>query len=95
MPDGSKRVWCKWIFKSKCDLNDNIKRHKARLVSKGYTRKDGINYKKTFSHVSEKDSLIIINIVLVDHYDLELHQIDVKITFLNMNLNEEVFMRIN
>jgi len=30
--------------------------------------------------------------VLVAHYDLELHQIDVKITFLNGNLEEDFYM---
>ena len=65
------RVGCKWVFKTKHDSNDNIKRYKARLVAKGYTQKDGIDYKETFSHVSKKDSLRII-IALVAQYDLEL-----------------------
>jgi len=55
------------------------------------TQKDGINYKETFSSVSKKDSLRII-MALVSHYDLELHQMDVKIAFLNENLEEEVYM---
>jgi len=29
---------------------------------------------------------------LVAHYDLELHQIDVKIVFLNKDLEEDVYM---
>ncbi|KAL4016719.1 hypothetical protein IC575_024376 [Cucumis melo] len=91
LPKESKRVRCKWVFKTKRDSNDNIERYKARLVAKGYTQKDGIDYKETFSPVSKKDSLRII-MALVAYYDLELHQMDVKTAFLNGNLDEEVFM---
>ncbi|KAL0549396.1 hypothetical protein IC582_013878 [Cucumis melo] len=79
------------VFKTKRDSNDNIERYKARLVAKGYTQKDGIEYKETFSPFSKKDSLRII-MALVAHYNLKLHQMDVKTAFLNGNLDEEVFM---
>jgi len=91
VPNGCKRVGCKWVFKTKYESNGNIERYKARLVAKGHTQKDGIDYTKTFSPVSKKDSLRII-MALIAHYDLELHQMDVKIDFLNGNLEEEVFM---
>ena len=91
LPEGSKRVGCKWIFKTKRDSMGNVERYKARLVAKGYTQKDGIDYKETFSPVSKKDSLRII-MALVAHYDLELHQMDVKTAFLNGDLEEEVYM---
>ena len=76
----SKRVGCKWVFKTKRDSKGNVKRYKARLVAKGYTQKDGIDYKETFSPVSRKDSLRIV-MALVAHFDLELHQMDVKRPF--------------
>ena len=43
---------------------------------------------RVFSPVSCKDSFRII-IALVAHYDLELHQMDVKMTFLNGDLYEK------
>ena len=41
--------------------------------------------------MSTKDSLRII-MVIVTHFDLELHQMDVKTTFLNGDLVEDVYM---
>ena len=46
---------------------------------------------RVFSPVSCKDSFRII-IALVAHYDLELHQMDVKTTFLNGDLEENVYI---
>ena len=60
-------------------------------MAKGFTQKEGIDYKDTFSPVSKKDSLRII-MALVAHFDLELHQMDVKTAFLNGNLDEDIYM---
>jgi hypothetical protein len=60
-------------------------------VAKGFTEREGIDYTETFSPVSYKDYLRII-MALVAHYDLELHQMDVKTTFLNWDLLENVSM---
>jgi hypothetical protein len=60
-------------------------------VAKGYTQREGIDYNETFSPVSCKDSFRII-MTLVAHYDLELHQMDVKTAFLNEDLEETVYM---
>jgi len=90
-PEGCKRVGCKWVFKTKRDSQGNIECYKARLVAKDFTQKDGIDYKEIFLPVSRKDSFRII-MTLIAHYDLELHQMDVKIVFLNKDLEEDIYM---
>ncbi|RVW27457.1 Retrovirus-related Pol polyprotein from transposon TNT 1-94 [Vitis vinifera] len=92
LPNGVKTIGCKWVFKTKKDSLGNIERYKARLVAKGFTQKARIDYTETFSPVSKKDSLRII-LPLIAHFDLELQQMDVKTTFLNGELEEEVYMK--
>ena len=60
-------------------------------MAKGFTQLEGIDYNETFSPVSYKVSFRII-IALVAHYDLELHQMNVKTAFLNGDLEENVYM---
>ena len=60
-------------------------------MAKGYNQREGIDFKETFSFVSIKDSLCII-MAIVAHFDLELHQMDVRTTFLNGDLVEYVYM---
>ena len=91
IPKGVKTVGCKWVYKTKCDSKGNVERYKARLVAKGFTQREGIDYNETFSPVSCKDSFRII-MALVAHYNLELHQMDVKTAFLNGDLYENVYM---
>jgi hypothetical protein len=92
LPKGAVAIGCKWVYKTKTDASGNVERYKARLVAKGFTQKEGIDYHETFSPVSKKDSFRII-MALVAHFDLELHQMDVKTTFLNGDLEEEVYMK--
>ena len=91
LPENVKPIGCKWIFKTKRDSKGDVERYKARLVVKGYTQKEAIDYKETFSPVSSKDSFRTI-MALVGHFDLELHQMDVKTAFLNGDIDETIYM---
>ena len=87
-----KSIGCKWAFKTKNDSKERIEHFRARLVANGFTQREKIDYIKTFSPVSTKDFFRII-ISLVAHYNLELHQMDVKTAYQNGNLSEKVYMK--
>jgi hypothetical protein len=69
IPKGAKTIGCKWLYKIKRDSKGNIDRFKVRLVVKGFTQREGIDYNETSSPVLSKDSFRII-MALVMHYDL-------------------------
>ena len=70
---------------------EKLKPLKARLVVKGYTQKKGIDYEETFSPVAMLKSIRIL-LSIATYYDYEIWQMDVKTTFLNGNLDEEIYM---
>jgi hypothetical protein len=57
-------------------------------VAKRFIQREGVDYNETFSPVSCKNSFRI-RMELVAHFDLELHQMDVKTAFLNRDLEEK------
>ena len=61
-------------------------------MAKGYTQKERIDYDKTFSPVVRFASIRLI-LAIVASLDLKLHQMDVKIAFLNRGLEEEIYMQ--
>ena len=68
-----------------------MERYKARLVAKGFTQREGIDFTETLSPVSSKDSFSTI-MALVAYFDFELHQIDVKVAFLNDDIEKTTYM---
>ncbi|KAH9697911.1 retrovirus-related pol polyprotein from transposon RE1 [Citrus sinensis] len=91
LPKEKKTVGCKWVFTLKCNADGSVERYKARLVAKGFTQTYGIDYQETFAPVAKINSIRVL-ISLAVHSDWNLYQLDVKNTFLNGELEEEVFM---
>ena len=92
LPKEEKTIGCKWVFKAKRDSSSNISRYKVKLVAKWFTQQEGIDYYDTFSSISKNYSFQII-MALVAHFNMELHQMDVKTIFLNRDLKEEIYMK--
>ena len=91
LPPGNKPLGSKWIFKRKMKPDGTIDKYKARLVVKGYRQKEGLNYFDTYSPVTRITSIRML-IALAAVHDIKIHQMDVKTTFLNGELEEEIYM---
>jgi hypothetical protein len=68
-----------------------VETFKARLVTKGFTQKEGIDYEETFLPVAMLKSIRIL-LSIAAYFDYEIWQMDVKTTFLNGNLDECIYM---
>ncbi|GJY32875.1 reverse transcriptase domain-containing protein [Tanacetum coccineum] len=88
LPPGCKPLGCKWIFKRKLKVDGTIKKFKARLVIQGFKQNSGIDYFDTYVPVA-RISTIRLLIAMASIHNLIIHQMDVKIAFLNGDLEEE------
>jgi hypothetical protein len=93
LPQGSKTVKCKWVFKTKRDTDVNIIKHKARLVAKGYTQRDAVDYDETFSPVISTVGMLIL-ISISASLGLKLRKYDVSNAYLYSRLDKEIFIEI-
>ena len=91
LPDGRKPIGCKWILRKKYKSYGTLDKFKARIVVKGYTQKPSIDFVDTYSPVAKFTSICIL-MAIVARMDLELHQLNVKTTFLNGYLKEDIYM---
>ncbi|GKB27302.1 zinc finger, CCHC-type containing protein, partial [Tanacetum coccineum] len=85
-------IGCKWIFKRKMKVDGTIDKFKARLVIQGFRQKEGIDYFDTYAPVARITTIRLL-LALAAIHNLVIHQMDVKTTFLNGDLEEEVYMK--
>lgn len=66
-------------------------KHKARLVAKGYTQEHGIDYGEVYAPVTRLETVRLLLALAAKNY-WQVHHLEVKTTFLNGELTEDVFV---
>jgi hypothetical protein len=78
-------------FQNKHGVNGEVERYKVRFMARGFTQTFIIYYNETFVHISKFVSTCCI-LALTTIKNMEIHQMDMKIAFLNGNLEKEIYM---
>ncbi|GJT70825.1 integrase, catalytic region, zinc finger, CCHC-type containing protein [Tanacetum coccineum] len=90
-PDKVMVITLKWIYKVKLDELGGILKNKARLVAHGYRQEEGIDFEEYFALVTKLDAIGIV-LKYAANMNMVIYQMDVKTTFLNGILREEVYV---
>nr|GEZ06657.1 retrovirus-related Pol polyprotein from transposon TNT 1-94 [Tanacetum cinerariifolium] len=85
-----------WIESRQDKINqfkrlDVIIRKKSRLIAKGYSQQEGIDFEESFSPVARLE-VVRMFVAYTAHKNFTIYQMDVKTAFLNGPLKEEVFV---
>nr|GEV93598.1 hypothetical protein [Tanacetum cinerariifolium] len=75
----------------KLDELGGIIKNKAQLVARSYRQKEGIDFEESFAPVARLEAIRIF-LAFAAHMNMVVYQMDVKTTFLNGNMREEVYV---
>jgi hypothetical protein len=91
LPSRRKPVKCIYVYMTKITVDGQVSRYKARLVAKGFQQVLCIDYDDTFTPVAKMES-IHLALSIVETRGWELHQMDVKNSFIHRDLSEDIYM---
>ena len=90
-PVGKLVVGSRWIFKVKKVVDESVNKYKVRFVARGLSQIEGISYDETFALVTRYSSIRSI-LSLSVQLGSRIHQMDVKTTFFNGVIEEELYI---
>ena len=85
-------IGTKWVSKNKLNEDGKVSRNKAKLVYKGYSQEEGIDYGETFSSIARLEG-VKTSLEYASQRGFKVYQMDVKSVFLNGILEEEVYIK--
>ncbi|GJW31297.1 retrovirus-related pol polyprotein from transposon TNT 1-94 [Tanacetum coccineum] len=90
-PDKVMLIKLKWIYKVKTNEFSRVLKNKARLVAQGFKQEEGIDFEESFAPVARIEAIRIF-VANAANKNMMIFQMDVKTTFLNGELKEEVYV---
>jgi type II secretory pathway pseudopilin PulG len=91
LPKGKKLVGVKWVLVKKLKPDGTIAKFKGRLVAKGFSQREGIDFDATYAPVGSYTSARAL-LALAAAEDMELLQLDVKNAFLHGIIDKEIYI---
>jgi hypothetical protein len=91
-PPRVRPITCKWVYKVKTRSNGSLERYKFRLVARGFQQEHGRDYDETFTHVSHMTTIYTL-LTVTSIRGWSISQLDMKNSFLNGELCEDIYMR--
>jgi hypothetical protein len=99
LPDGFRALNVGWVYKLKTDKHGNVLvrdgtpvGYKARLVVKGYSQIQGIDFDKVFAPVTRLGSLRMLA-ALSTIYGRDLHQVDITQAYIIADFDKEMYVK--
>lgn len=82
LPQCKKSINMKWVYRVKLNPNQEVTRHKARLVAKRFLQKEGIDFDEVFIPFARIKTIRLV-VGLSNMNNWHMCQMDVKCVFLN------------
>ena len=92
-PEGRKLMSTKYVFAVKEGPDGFVDRLKVRMVARGFSQVEGIDYFDTYSSVVSATTIRVVCAVIVKN-GLKTRQLDISTAYLNSPLKEELYMKI-
>lgn len=90
-PENKKILSNRWVFKTKYDQNNDPEKLKARLVVRGHTQREGVDFDEVFAPVARYESIRALLAASVND-EMYVHQMDVVTAYVQGELSDEIYM---
>ena len=93
LPKDKLSIGSKWPYKSKLKDDGSIDKFKTRLVAKGYSQQEGIDFEEMYAPAAKLNTIGLL-VALATKHKWRIHQLDVKSIFLNGDLKDSSILSV-